>query len=265
MNRPSPMPFTWTVTTMQITGSSVADKPFGAVLMGGDGTVPGEGPQGAEAFGAPGLVFRPRPPSSETGTDGQIYKIGAEALGARMGDELIPFTWRDLRFNKVYPAPKPGTVALVGYGGAFLSFDDTDALESRATLYVPYAGGTKAMSVIIDPEGESMSLVHGDGMAVILANAMVLIKNASGDAYHQLDADGHTLNGNTKIVGGVDVGGSGGQPFINATLFAAWWTALAAAVTAQGASPLTGATLGSVLSGASAALAATATTLAKGL
>lgn len=63
------MPFTWTVTTMQITGSSVADKPFGAVLMGGDGTVPGEGPQGAEAFGAPGLVFRPRPPSSETGTD----------------------------------------------------------------------------------------------------------------------------------------------------------------------------------------------------
>lgn len=254
----------WTITTLQITGSTVSG-PMSAVLVGGEGTAGNETAQDVTAFGAPGIVFRPRAPEELSGSDGQKYKLGAEALGVRQGDEIKPFTWRDLRFNKVFPAPKPGTVALVGYGGAFLSFDDTDALESRATLYVPYADGAKAMSIIIDPEGESMSLVHGDGMAIILANSMVLIKNASGNAYHQIDADGHTLNGNTKIVGGLDAGGDLSQPFINATLFAAWWAALATAVDAQGAAALTGATLGGVLSTAATALAATATTMAKGL
>jgi hypothetical protein len=178
--RPAPMQFQWSVSTMQITGSSIADKPFGAVLMGGDGTVAGEGPQSAEAFGAPGLVFRPRPPSDETGSDGQQYRVGTEALGARMGDELIPFTWRDLRFNKAYPSPKPGTVALVGYGGAFLSFDDTSALETRATLYVPYADNTKCHTIVIDPSQDAIGIVHGDGLAIGMTGAGGIVARADG-------------------------------------------------------------------------------------
>lgn len=155
----------WTITTLQITGSTVSG-PHNAVLVGGDGTAGAETAQDVEAFGAPGIVFRPRAPEERDNADGHRYKLGAEALGVRMGDNIQPFTWRDLRINEVFPAPKPGTVALVGYGGAFLSFDDTDALDSRATLYVPYAGGTKCHSIVLDPAAEVIGIVHGEGMAI---------------------------------------------------------------------------------------------------
>lgn len=155
----------WTITTLQITGSNVSG-PLSAVLVGGDGTAGSETAQDVAAFGAPGIVFRPRPPEDVAGSDGQNYTVGAEALGVRQGDEIKPFTWRDLRINKVFPAPKPGTIALVGYGGAFLSFDDTDAGDSRTTLYVPYAGGTKCHTIVLDPEAEVIGIVHGEGMAI---------------------------------------------------------------------------------------------------
>jgi hypothetical protein len=97
-----------------------------------------------------------------------------------MGDELIPFTWRDLRLNKVYPAPKPGTVALVGYGGAFLSFDDTDAGETLATLYVPYEGGTKCHSIILDPKQKTIGIVHGSGLAIGMSADGGIVARADG-------------------------------------------------------------------------------------
>jgi hypothetical protein len=212
------MQFQWSVSTMQITGSSIADKPFGAVLMGGDGTVAGEGPQSAEAFGAPGLVFRPRPPSDETGSDGQQYRVGTEALGARMGDELIPFTWRDLRFNKVYPSPKAGTVALVGYGGAFLSFDDVDVstdpdvkkLETLATLYVPYADNSKCHSIVLDPKQDVLSITHGDGAGILLGNTGITMRSPGGASSIAITDTGIQLAALNIVLCGVTV--VGGSP-----------------------------------------------------
>lgn len=177
MNLP---PFQWSFTTVQVTGSSVGEAPFSAVLMGGTTPMPNEAMRNADAFGAPGIVFRPRPPSDVTGTDGQSRKVSAEAIAVRSGGELIPFTWRDLRFNKVYPAPKDGTIALVGYGGAFLSFDDTDELESLTTLYVPYAGGTKCHCIVLDPKQESVAIVQGDGLALGMTKDGGIVARADG-------------------------------------------------------------------------------------
>jgi hypothetical protein len=193
-----------TLSTVAVTNSSVSG-PLNAVVMDGDGTAD-ETAQNEDAFGAPGIVFRPRPPSNVVGNDGQRYKVGAEALAARMGDRITPFTWRDLRFNKVFPAPKPGTIALVGYGGGFLSFDDTGANESLATLYVPYANGTKAHAIIIDPDQESIGIIHGDGGAIVIDKDNGITMRADGSTFATLGpgkftvvADSINLRGNVAL------------------------------------------------------------------
>jgi hypothetical protein len=164
----------WSLTTMQVTGSAVSG-PFNAVTVGGDATVAGEQSQNEDAFGAPGIIFRPRPPSDETGSDGQVVKgLGAETLAARMGDRLTPFTWRDLRLNKIFPAPQPGTIALVGYGGGYLSLDDTPAKETELTLRVPYSSGREHV-IVLDPNLNTLTITHGDGASVTMTTDQVTV------------------------------------------------------------------------------------------
>lgn len=158
-------------TFLRVLGSTVVGR-HSAVTVGGEGGVgglgdfnadePGERVEDAEAFGAPGIVFRPRPPSPHDGDE-----LAAEALAGRLGGRDVPVAWRDLRLNRNYPAPKAGAVALVGYGGGFLSFEDTgSAKESTATLYVKY--GSKAHAIVLDPAQESIMVIHGDGLAITM-------------------------------------------------------------------------------------------------
>jgi hypothetical protein len=161
---------------LRVLGSTVVGKDS-TVLVGGEGQVgaltdddedtPGEAQLDVEMYSGLGLVVRPRPPET---VDGRV--MAAEAMALRVGGVLTPVGWRDPRLNRKFPAPGPGSVALVGYGGGFLAFDDTDDLESKATWYVPYAHSngvpTKAMVIAVDPDGESLMLVHGDGYAVVL-------------------------------------------------------------------------------------------------
>jgi hypothetical protein len=158
------------LTFLRVVGSTVIGR-HSAVAVGGEGGVgglgdfnadePGERVEDAEAYGAPGIVFRPRPPSPH---DGDV--LAAESIAVRLGGRDVPIAWRDLRLNRAYPAPKAGSVALVGYGGGFLSFEDTPAKESTATLYVKY--GSKAHAIILDAAQESISITHGDGAEVVI-------------------------------------------------------------------------------------------------
>lgn len=163
-------------TYMRVIGSAMIGN---VVTVGGVGLVgafnrdlddanDGEGFDGSTVFGGLGLVFRPRPPEQ---VDGQ--KVSAESYGVRKGDEKTPWTWRDLRLHRRFPAPKPGTIALVGYGGGFLSFDDsTDGSGNGgvSTWYLPYAfsGDTPAKAHVITMSGdsESLAIIHGDGFAL---------------------------------------------------------------------------------------------------
>jgi hypothetical protein len=157
-------------TVLRVIGSTVVGR-HSAVMVGGEGGVGGLGDfnadeagervEDAEAFGAPGIVFRPRPPSQHDGDE-----LAAEALAGRLSGRDVPVAWRDLRLNRNYPAPKAGSVALVGYGGGFLSFEDTSSLESVATLYVKY--GSKAHAFVLDPAQESIMVIHGDGLAITM-------------------------------------------------------------------------------------------------
>lgn len=162
-------------TFVRVLGSTVVGE-HSAVLLGGEGAVGdiddplGEGASdkftSAEQHQGP-IVWRPRPPES---IDGKT--LGTEGIGLRLGGSTVPVALRDLRFNRRFSAPKAGSVALVGYGGGFLAFDDTDDKESRATLYVPYdfVNGvpTKAHVIFADPSDGSMGMIHGDGFAVMI-------------------------------------------------------------------------------------------------
>jgi hypothetical protein len=163
---------------VRVLGSTVVGE-HGAVLLGGEGAV-GDADDplsdgssdkftNAEEYCSPAIVWRPRPPEKIDNTE---KVLGVEGIGLRLGGSTVPVAVRDLRLNRQFKNPKPGSIALVGYGGGFLAFDDTRSSTSRATLYVPYAysGGvpTKAMTIAIDPETESMVFTHSSGATLAM-------------------------------------------------------------------------------------------------
>lgn len=175
----------------------------------------GEVANNQEVFSALGIVGRPRPP--EKGSDSITRFL--EALGVRTMDGLLPIAFRDRRLHENFPNPKEGTVAFVGYGGAFLSFDDgTTSFNGKkatvVTLYVPYdfnSSGVaqKAFSVIIDPDTKAMSLIHGKGQALLFQddgsitaqspNASSFLKLENGKI--TLQTDQLVLNGGAVVIG----------------------------------------------------------------
>jgi hypothetical protein len=268
---------------MSITGSPDPAGPHYAVLLGGEGATgdleepdadaAGEAVAETEAYGVPGLVWRPRAPEDVT-VEGRLVRLAAEAMALRVGERLVPVAARDLRINRVYQAPKPGTVALVGYGGGFLAFDDSPGgadSETLATFYVPYSfvGGapTKAHCIQLDPDTGALKIVQGDGYAIVMdpTNGITL-RDATGDSYVQLKDGQVTIVGDFLVRGNAASGDpTAAQPLVNATVFTAWWATLSAAFTAMGATPLTGATAGAAMGGAGAGLVAAQTQRTKGI
>lgn len=208
----------WVSVTVLVEGSTL-DGPHNAVLLGGGGIGgleddEGEIGQDIEAFGAPGIVWRPRVPEE---IDGET--VGAEVVALRASDSLLPASVRDLRWNRAFPAPKPGTVALVGYGGGFFSQDDADGGEGTIQVfYCPYAfsGGVagKAHSITLDPEEETITVVHGDGSAVILDEDGVIMRSPDGSARIEIRNGSINIVGNVTVVGGVVAGVDPASPLV---------------------------------------------------
>ena len=175
----------------------------------------------AEVYGALGIVSRPLPPVSLDPFSKAARSLHAEVVCVRSADGFVPIAVRDTRLRMGGNAPKQGTTALVGYGGAFVSFDlvdDTDPTKGNLlTAYVPYdfdANGVaqKAHAIIVDPTDDatnkpSISLVHANGQAIIMGTDemipgvqtdYILLKNASGTASLRLEED--PLTGLGKVV-----------------------------------------------------------------
>jgi hypothetical protein len=208
-------------TFLRIVGSTISG-PHSAVLVGGasgisgftdpNGEAPGERRDDIEAYLSPGIIWRPRPPSTPQGSDNEL---AAEAIGFRTPDGLIPLAWRDLRLNRRFPNPKPGTVALVGYGGAFLSFDDADGDTSQGALYVPYARDgngnvTKAHIISIGKDGNGtpfVGIISGEGPRVTLLGDQAIVASKTGAGRVEVTDDGVNAVGPFKAPNGGDIGG----------------------------------------------------------
>lgn len=208
----------WVSTFIKITGSTIAGK-HSAVLVGGSGLAgglgsvdddpdDGEAITDAENYGGLGLVSRPRVAEQLAGD-----VLTAEALGMRKAGDIVPIAWRDLRLNRRFPAPKPGTIALVGYGGGFLSFDDVpDSPDgSTATLYCPYAysGGvpTKAHVIVFDPINEAVSITHGDGAQLVMLKNKEIMAVVDNNTWLDLKPDTFKVQAkDIGLIGTVTIG-----------------------------------------------------------
>lgn len=174
----------------------------------------GEGTNDAEVFGQASVLVRPLPPEK---IDGQVFHL--EVACVRETDGLIPIATRDLRLKMPGSAPNEGTVALVGYGGGFLSHSAVDggAGGTISIMYCPYdfdadGNAQKAHSIVLDPTpgNESIIIAHANGLAITFSDQdkkALLMKNAAGDATIRVDDDGVTITA-TQIVlsGGVIIG-----------------------------------------------------------
>lgn len=117
--------------------------------------------------------------------------------------------------------PKVVLGGSVHYGGrrARPAFSMFDGKTGSFQLYVPYAFSddsddavpSKACTIGVNvrtPGAESVEIVHGSGCAVTMTEKGVVIKNKSGNAYIELNDDGIVLNGNVKVTGAFEYGGS---------------------------------------------------------
>lgn len=125
-------------------------------------------------YGGIGLISNPLPGQV---IDKVAYDV--DVVYAKQGDELVPIAWRDLRLNRAFPAgPKAGTIAVAGYGGGFYSLDLTpgDSGSQKANIHVLYcpfefdSNGvpSKAHTIILDPAGNTINLLHADGGQFVL-------------------------------------------------------------------------------------------------
>jgi hypothetical protein len=125
----------------------------------------------------------------------------------------------DPRWIAKLPQVNPG--GSIQYGGKLgqPSFQFFDGSSGSWQVYVPYGfSGTgtdglpsKAMSIAVNvrtPGAESVEIVHGSGMSVTMlagGKNSVVVKNAAGDAYVEVNDDGITVNGNMKVNGAVEM------------------------------------------------------------
>lgn len=129
--------------------------------------------------------------------------------------------------------PQAGGGGSIQYGGRLAqpSFAFIDGNTGSYQIYVPYsfANATndavpmKASGFAINVRRsgqETIEIVHGDGMSITMSaeGKSMVLKNAAGDAYIELNEEGITLNGNVKITGALDIGGPGAVPLMTGAM-----------------------------------------------
>jgi hypothetical protein len=161
-------------------------------------------------YGALGIIARPLPPDDD--------ELKAEVVCVRTADGLVPISTRDSRITMPGAAPNDGTIALVGYGGGFVSMDavDTQDLEKGTiqVVYCPYdfdsqGLGQKAHTIILDPTpgNESVIVAHAEGMAITMFDDKLTLKSKTGVSSIVLDDQQIQMSAlKITLAGGVVVG-----------------------------------------------------------
>lgn len=210
---------------MRVVGSHLAG-PHNAVLISGrgidgfsddDAEAPGEKVDDADAFGAPGIVWRPWPATRGPLTGSAPTRdvpVGAEAFYVRTSEGMQPISWRDLRLHEYLPDITPGSHAFISYAGQHLLFEPVEqdagdwsgdpgeeaprVLNGRAVLRVPYARNgageaTKAHELTFEPNG-AVRLVHGDGSTIELSSDRIALSAP------EVDINGAKITSSGEVV-----------------------------------------------------------------
>jgi hypothetical protein len=156
---------------------------------------------------------------------------GAVFLHFSDGDEVHAVALQDPRDASKIPPHSKGSAGVYNSAGQFLLLDHD---QETGTWYVPIDGGIRAHVITVGKDGngkEIVELSHANGSCVTMLDDAITVAGPGGKGSLWIDADG-TINiaGNVKLVGGLDVGGTGAQAMVLAPAFQAWATALAAAL-----------------------------------
>lgn len=149
------------LTLSGVPSLSLSDEP--------DDEAAGEVASDVAAFGALGILCRPAPPEDRGGR-----KYAAQHISFRTEDGMIPLGFRDARLWEAFPAGIPeGSTRIPGYGGGFIALDRNTAGETIISIFVPYANGTKAHQIVIDPTSgnENITLTNGQGYQLSLTGS----------------------------------------------------------------------------------------------
>lgn len=167
-----------------------------------------------EVLGPLGLVAR-APSASADSTGKPLGGGGCKALIIKDGTDYRVLLLGDQRdLVKIPPLPAEGGAALVAPGCQVPSFHVVSSKDGTHQIYVEIGDSSHVVNIGRDGNGESvLSLTHADGMAVEMFRKSLRIKNASGDAFIELNDEGGTLNGNWKLAG--DIVGPGGVSLLS--------------------------------------------------
>jgi hypothetical protein len=148
--------------------------------------------------------FDSRPQDPELDPDGYVIEgKGCTLLMGSIGNENHAWLGADPRFVASRPPLEKGDV--VQYALRTVpSFDIHKGDDGTKTIYVEVGDSAHVITVGLDGNGDSIiSLIHADGMAVIMQHEKLILKNAAGDAYIELNDSGGVLNGNWQITGDI--------------------------------------------------------------
>lgn len=145
-----------------------------------------------------GFASRPLDPTNGKGCSLFFGLDGSEGFAWLANDPRLA--------GIIPPIPKGGSVQYAS-DGSFASFDSETHTWS---VYVPYTSG-KAHSITAGLDGNDkplLEVVHGDGMAVTMLERSLVLRNAAGDAYIEINDGGIVINGNVKINGALEANGA---------------------------------------------------------
>ncbi len=154
--------------------------------------------------------FASRPKAS--GSNG----VGVHVIHYDCGSgQRFAVLYHDPRVQERIPPLTEGSSVQYGDWGGFAQFDED---TNTWTLYIPDGPtATKAHLVQVgeDTNGvPAILIVHSSGMAITMLDKTMVLKNAAGDAYIELNESGGVLNGNWLITGSLSCGGETAVPVL---------------------------------------------------
>lgn len=161
-------------------------------------------------YGPIGFYFRPDAPVKAADATGIRPEGRPEVVAVRLGDRVLPLTYRDLRLSSQVD-PDEGEGGLAHYGGGFISLKwNTSEDGTSIVIYAPRKDSTgtpiKASAISIDSEEANahVCLMHEYGHSLTLTKeGKIVLANKVGDAYLEVNDDGCTINGNFAVKGAV--------------------------------------------------------------
>lgn len=151
-------------------------------LDGGDGPL-------AELHHPFGFSSRPLDPDD----DGDC-----SAYGFQTGDEYHALLGYDRRIiPKIPQLPKGSSCQYSATGSYHMIQGDT----GTATIYVPYANNTKTLTIQCNAETEAISIIQGDGSAVIVSSDGVTIRSPDGSTWYEQKNGSHVFSGDVTFTG----------------------------------------------------------------